>query len=173
VFLNASVLVLVAVFAYQILYYWMNPQFAAHGAVVLAVMALSQFIDSLTSLPSLVNDGMGHPRLSGMFALARALAGLGMVYARRGRLGHRRRRLGPPDGLRPADLRLPGRRARPHGADAPATCAPGLPAQRVRGRPGGRRGRRWPTACSTAARSTFAAGAADAALLALPGARCS
>jgi O-antigen/teichoic acid export membrane protein len=80
VFINASVLVLVAVFAYQILYYWMNPQFARAGQVVLAVMALSQFIDSLTSLPSLVNDGMGHPRFSGMFALARAVFGLLVVY---------------------------------------------------------------------------------------------
>lgn len=80
VFINASVLVLVAVFSYQILYYWMNPQFARAGQVVLAVMALSQFIDSLTSLPSLVNDGMGHPRFSGMFALARAVFGLLVVY---------------------------------------------------------------------------------------------
>jgi O-antigen/teichoic acid export membrane protein len=80
VFLNASLLVLVAVFAYQILYYWMDPQFARAGQVVLAVMALSQFIDSLTSLPSLVNDGMGHPRYSGMFALARAGFGLVAVY---------------------------------------------------------------------------------------------
>jgi len=80
VFINASVLVLVAVFSWQILYYWMDPQFARAGQVVLAVMALSQFIDSLTSLPSLVNDGMGHPRYSGMFALARASFGLLVVY---------------------------------------------------------------------------------------------
>jgi O-antigen/teichoic acid export membrane protein len=80
VFINASVLVLVAVFSYQILYYWMDPQFARAGQVVLAVMALSQFIDSLTSLPSLVNDGMGHPRFSGLFALARAAFGLLVVY---------------------------------------------------------------------------------------------
>ena len=80
VFINAAVLVLVAVFAYQILYYWMNPQFARAGHVVLAVMALSNFIDSLTSLPSLVNDGMGHPRVSGIFALARAAFGLLVVY---------------------------------------------------------------------------------------------
>jgi O-antigen/teichoic acid export membrane protein len=80
VFINASVLVLVAVFSYQILYYWMNPQFARAGQVVLAVMALSQFIDSLTSLPSLVNDGMGHPRVSGMFALVRAAFGLVVVW---------------------------------------------------------------------------------------------
>ncbi|MFL6676675.1 MAG: oligosaccharide flippase family protein [Massilia sp.] len=80
VYLNGAILVLVAVFAHPILRYWMNPEFADHGAVVLAVMALSQFIDSLTSLPSLVNDGMGHPRVSGMFALARAAAGLAIVW---------------------------------------------------------------------------------------------
>ncbi|MDB5907783.1 MAG: hypothetical protein JWP34_1897 [Massilia sp.] len=81
VFLNAAILVLVAVFAHQILRYWMNPDFARHGALVLAVIAGAQFIDSLTSLPSLVNDGMGHPRVSGIFALARAGAGLVLVYA--------------------------------------------------------------------------------------------
>jgi O-antigen/teichoic acid export membrane protein len=80
VFINAAALVLVAVFAYPILYFWMDAQFARNGALVLAVMALSQFIDSLTNLPSLVNDGMGHPRVSGVFALARALLGLVVVY---------------------------------------------------------------------------------------------
>ncbi|MGG7603031.1 oligosaccharide flippase family protein [Massilia sp. BKSP1R2A-1] len=80
VFLNAAILVLVAVFAHQILRYWMNEDFARNGALVLAVMALSQFVDSLTSLPSLVNDGMGHPRVSGLFAVTRALAGLAIVW---------------------------------------------------------------------------------------------
>jgi len=80
VFINASVLVLVAVFSYPILYYWMDARFARAGHLVLAVMAVSQFVDSLTSLPSLVNDGMGHPRYSGMFALARAGFGLVVVY---------------------------------------------------------------------------------------------
>jgi O-antigen/teichoic acid export membrane protein len=80
VFINAAALVLVAVFAYPILLYWMNADFAKNGALVLAVMALSQFVDSLTSLPSLVNDGMGHPRTSGTFALARAVLGLLVVW---------------------------------------------------------------------------------------------
>lgn len=80
VYLNAAMLVLLAVFAEPLLRYWMNPDFAAGGATVLALMALAQFVDSLTSLPSLVNDGMGHPRVSGLFALTRALAGLVIVY---------------------------------------------------------------------------------------------
>jgi len=80
-YLNGAFLVLLAVFARQILACWMDETFARHGATVLAVMALSQFVDSLTSLPSLVNDGMGHPRISGLFAVGRALAGLGIVGA--------------------------------------------------------------------------------------------
>lgn len=81
VYLNAAILVLLAVFSYRILYYWMDADVARSGATVLAVMALAQFVDSLSTLPSLVNDGMGHPRISGLFALGRALAGLGFVYA--------------------------------------------------------------------------------------------
>ena len=81
VYLNAAMLVLLAVFAYPLLSLWIGADFARNGAAVLALMALSQFIDSLTSLPSLVNDGMGHPRLSGLFAVARALAELAIVYA--------------------------------------------------------------------------------------------
>lgn len=80
-FINAAVLVLVSVFAWPILYFWMDASFAANGALVLAVMALSQFVDSLTNLPSLVNDGMGHPRVTGVFAMCRALLGLAAVYA--------------------------------------------------------------------------------------------
>lgn len=80
-FINGAMLLLVAVFAAPILHYWISADFARRGATVLAVMALSQCIDSLTALPSLVNDGMGHPAVTGSFALARALLGLATVYA--------------------------------------------------------------------------------------------
>jgi len=79
-FINGAMLLLVAVFAEPILRYWMSAAFAQRGATVLAVMALSQFVDALTGLPSLVNDGMGHPAVTGGFALARALLGLATVY---------------------------------------------------------------------------------------------
>jgi len=80
-FLNGAMLLLIGVFAEPILQYWMSADFARRGATVLAVMALSQCIDSLTALPSLVNDGMGHPAVTGGFAMARALLGLATVYA--------------------------------------------------------------------------------------------
>jgi len=79
-FINGAMLLLIAVFAEPILLYWMSADFARRGAIVLAVMALSQCIDSLTALPSLVNDGMGHPAVTGGFAMARALLGLATVY---------------------------------------------------------------------------------------------
>ena len=79
-FVNGAMLLLIAVFAAPILHYWMSADFARRGATVLAVMALAQCIDSLTALPSLVNDGMGHPAVTGAFALARALLGLVTVY---------------------------------------------------------------------------------------------
>jgi O-antigen/teichoic acid export membrane protein len=80
VFVNGAILVLVAVFADPILRYWLNPEFARHGALVLAVIALAQFADSVTSLPSLVTDGMGHPRVTGSFAVARAAFGVALVW---------------------------------------------------------------------------------------------
>ncbi|WP_332847835.1 oligosaccharide flippase family protein [Massilia sp. S19_KUP03_FR1] len=79
-YINGAMLLMVAVFAEPILHYWMSADFARRGATVLALMALSQFIDALTALPSLVNDGMGHPGVTGGFALARALLGLVTVY---------------------------------------------------------------------------------------------
>jgi O-antigen/teichoic acid export membrane protein len=80
VFINGSVLIFIGVFAYPILYYWMNPEFARYGALVLTIVAIAQFVDSLTNIPSLINDGLGHPRVSGSFALARACIGLVAVY---------------------------------------------------------------------------------------------
>jgi len=80
VFINGSILILVGIFSYPILYYWMNPDFARYGALILAIVAVAQFVDSLTNIPSLINDGLGHPRVSGSFALVRACIGLIAVY---------------------------------------------------------------------------------------------
>lgn len=80
-FLNACMLLLLAAFAEPLLYYWMGADFAKNGALVLQLVACAQFIDSLTNIPSLVNDGMGHPKVTGLFAVSRAIIGLMAVYA--------------------------------------------------------------------------------------------
>lgn len=79
-FINGAAVVILACFAEPILRLWMGPGFARHGAVIMAVVAVAQFIDALTNIPSLVNDGLGHPRVSGLFATARAALGLALLY---------------------------------------------------------------------------------------------
>lgn len=78
-FLNGATALLLAVLAPAILTVWMGPGFAATGATILTLMALAQWSDSLTHVPSLVNDGLGYPRVTGLFALARALLGLSLI----------------------------------------------------------------------------------------------
>lgn len=78
-FLNGAIALLLALLAPAILTVWMGPQFAATSATILTLMALAQWVDSLTHVPSLVNDGLGHPKVSGLFAVTRALLGLGLI----------------------------------------------------------------------------------------------
>jgi O-antigen/teichoic acid export membrane protein len=78
-FLNGATALLLAVLAPAILTVWMGPQFATTSATILTLMALAQWLDSLTHVPSLVNDGLGHPKVSGLFAVARALLGLALI----------------------------------------------------------------------------------------------
>lgn len=75
VFLNGVICVGLATLAGYVLELWMGGAFAERGAVVLSILAAAFFLDSLTNLPSLVNDGLGHPAISGLFAIVRALIG--------------------------------------------------------------------------------------------------
>jgi len=81
VYANACALLLVAGFAEPLLQHWLGADYARNGALILQLTALAQFVDSLTNIPSLVNDGLGHPRISGAFALTHAIVGLVAVYA--------------------------------------------------------------------------------------------
>lgn len=80
VYVNLSALLLLGVFAEPLLRHWIGVDYSMGGALVLQLVALGQFVDSLTNLPSLVNDGRGHPRTSGLFAITRAVLGLVAVY---------------------------------------------------------------------------------------------
>lgn len=59
---------------------WVGEAFVPEGYPVLVLMAFALLADSLTNIPSLVNDALGHPRISGGFALARGLIGLGFIF---------------------------------------------------------------------------------------------
>ena len=59
---------------------WVGDTFVAEGYPVLVFMAFALLADSLTNIPSLVNDALGHPRISGAFALLRGISGLAFIY---------------------------------------------------------------------------------------------
>jgi len=79
-YLNGALLLLLAVFAKDLLLLWVGPDFAEHGSTILALIALAQFFSSQTNVPSLLNDGLGHPQVTGGFAVTRAVVGLVAVY---------------------------------------------------------------------------------------------
>lgn len=59
---------------------WVGEEFVQQGYPVLVLMTIALLMDSLTNIPSLVNDALGHPRITGRFALASGIVGVGMVY---------------------------------------------------------------------------------------------
>lgn len=86
-YINTFFVLIVSLFAYQILYWWIGEEFAGHGRWIMIMMALSMLLDSFTNLPSLLNDGLGHPRMTGMFAVTRAVTGLAFTLVLTQRLG--------------------------------------------------------------------------------------
>lgn len=79
-YLNLCITLLFVIFSREILYYWMGPSYAEQGSWVMVLVALAILVDSLTNLPSMLNDGFGHPRITGIFALMRAVLGLLITY---------------------------------------------------------------------------------------------
>jgi O-antigen/teichoic acid export membrane protein len=59
---------------------WVGEEFVAEGYPILILMTVALLVDSFTNIPSLVNDALGHPKITGRFALARGLIGVGLVY---------------------------------------------------------------------------------------------
>lgn len=79
-YLNASLCLMLAIFSREILHYWAGSVFDSSAALVLIIISAAAFFESLTNLPSFVNDGLGKPRNTGMLALMRALVGLAFSY---------------------------------------------------------------------------------------------
>lgn len=75
-FINACLTLMLVTLAHEILLYWIGPALAIGGSTVLVIICLASLIDSLSNAPSLVNDGLGKPHVTGLFALSRAILGL-------------------------------------------------------------------------------------------------
>lgn len=87
VFLNGAICVLLAVLAHTVLVLWMGQDFADRSGSVLQILVIAAFVSSFTNLPSLVNDGLGHPAITGSFAVTRTVLGAGIAYLLVGRIG--------------------------------------------------------------------------------------
>ncbi len=80
-YLNLSVLGMIVLGGDEFLRRWVGAEFVDTGYPVLLLITIALMVDSLTNIPSLIADGLGQPRVTGRFALARGLIGLGLVLA--------------------------------------------------------------------------------------------
>lgn len=79
-YINLTALGIIVLAGEEFLRHWVGEEFVQQGYPVLVLMTLALLADSLTNIPSLVNDALGHPRITGRFALANGICGVAMVY---------------------------------------------------------------------------------------------
>ena len=79
-YINLAALGIIVLAGDEFLRRWVGEEFVQQGYPVLILMTLALLADSLTNIPSMVNDALGHPRITGRFALANGIGGVAMVY---------------------------------------------------------------------------------------------
>lgn len=79
-FLNFAACSIFIIWGDLILKSWVGAEFVDNGYFVLILMAFALFFDSLTNLPSILNDALGSPRSTGIFAVSRGVLGIVVVY---------------------------------------------------------------------------------------------
>jgi O-antigen/teichoic acid export membrane protein len=79
-YINLVALGMIVLAGDEFLHRWVGNDFVGQGYPILVLMTLALLVDSFTNVPSLVNDALGHPRVTGKFALAKGLIGVTMVY---------------------------------------------------------------------------------------------
>lgn len=79
-YLNSALVAMMLLFSQEILTYWVGSEIAQSGSIIFSLIALSLLIDTLTNIPSLVNDGLGRSKVSGLFAVGRASIGMMSIW---------------------------------------------------------------------------------------------
>lgn len=79
-YINLAALGVIVLAGDEFLRRWVGEAFVQQGYPVMVLMTIALLVDSLTNIPSMVNDALGHPRITGRFALANAASGVGLVY---------------------------------------------------------------------------------------------
>ena len=75
-FLNLALCLTLAAFARELLTYWLHAVPDDKAVLVLIVVAYALFVESLSNVPSLVNDGLGRPHITGLAAILRVATGV-------------------------------------------------------------------------------------------------
>lgn len=79
-FLNVCVCLLLALFAQELLHYWLHTKMDPRAHVIVVIVAFALLADSLTNVPSLVNDGLGRPHITGITAIIRVAVGVAAAW---------------------------------------------------------------------------------------------
>lgn len=80
VYLSACLCLILALFAQDLLHYWLGSGLDHRAPLILVIVAYTLFLESLTNLPSMVNDGLGRPGFTGIAALLRVAVGLAAAW---------------------------------------------------------------------------------------------
>lgn len=80
VYLNACVCITFSLFAQEVLFYWLGKNLGESAPLILILVAYGMFLESLTNVPSLVNDGLGRPHITGAAAALRIPIGLAATW---------------------------------------------------------------------------------------------
>ena len=76
VYLNACTCLTFALFSQELLHFWLGGALGPTAPLIVVIVAYSLFLESLTNIPSMVNDGLGRPHITGVAALLRVALGL-------------------------------------------------------------------------------------------------
>ena len=76
---GAPAAIVLVVLAHPLLALWVGHEFADRGVWVMRAFAVAFAFDTAANVPALVTEGMGHPKVSGGFAAARAVVNLGLL----------------------------------------------------------------------------------------------
>ncbi|MBN8778006.1 oligosaccharide flippase family protein [Thiobacillus sp.] len=87
IFLNGAISILLMVTGHTVLQLWVGKSIADQSAGILALLAASLFLESLTNLPTQITDGLGHPKVTGAFAVSRGLLGAALSFILVSRMG--------------------------------------------------------------------------------------
>ena len=74
--INSFLALLIIIYGQDILKLWIGEQFVEKGYPIMVITTLAMLIETLTNLPSLVNNAIAHPKTTGYFTLLRALLGI-------------------------------------------------------------------------------------------------